>query len=259
MISNLSVVHKDAKIGKNVTIEPFAHIYGNVEIGDNTWIGSNAVVMDGTTVGSDCKVFPGAVLGAAPQDLKYAGEETYLVIGDRVMVRECCTLNKATTASNYTRIGNDTLLMAYVHVAHDCTVGNNCILANNVNLAGHVNIEDFVILGGMVPVHQFVTVGCHSMVGGGSLVRKDVPPYIKAAREPLSYVGINSIGLGRRGFEKEKINLINDIYRIIYVSGLNMTKAIVEVEANIKDCEEKDKVLTFIKNSQRGLIRGYNG
>lgn len=259
MISNLSVVHKDAKIGSNVTIEPFAHIYGNVEIGDNTWIGSNVVIMEGTRIGSDCKVFPGAVLGAQPQDLKYAGEETFLVIGDRVMIRECCTLNKATSESNYTRIGNDTLLMAYVHVAHDCIVGNNCILANSVNLAGHVTIQDYVILGGMVPVHQFVTVGCHSMVGGGSLVRKDVPPYIKAAREPLSYVGINSIGLNRRGFEKEKVNLINDIYRIIYVSGLNMTKAIAEVEANISDCIEKDKVLEFIKSSQRGLIRGYNG
>lgn len=259
MISNLSVVHKDAIIGKNVTIEPFAHIYGNVKIGDNTWIGSNVVIMEGTTIGEDCKIFPGAVLGAQPQDLKYAGEETHLVIGDRVMIRECCTLNKATAESKYTRIGNDCLLMAYVHVAHDCVVGNNCILANSVNLAGHVTVEDFVILGGMVPVHQFVTVGCHSMVGGGSLVRKDVPPYIKAAREPLSYVGINSIGLNRRGFQKEKVNLINDIYRIIYVSGLNMTKAIAEVEGNIADCEEKDKVLTFIKNSQRGLIRGYNG
>ncbi len=259
MISNLSSVHKNAKIGKNVTIEPFATIYGNVEIGDNCWIGPNAVIMDGTKIGNDCKVFPGAVLGAQPQDLKYNGEETYLVIGDRVMIRECCTLNKATAESRFTRIGNDCLLMAYVHVAHDSIVGNNCILANSVNLAGHVTLEDFVILGGMVPVHQFVTVGCHSMVGGGSLVRKDVPPYIKAAREPLSYVGINSIGLNRRGFAKEKVNLINDIYRIIYVSGLNMTKAIAEVESSIEDCEEKEKVLSFVKNSQRGLIRGYNG
>ena len=259
MISKLSVVHENAKIGKNVTIEPFAHIYGNVEIGDNTWVGSNAVIMDGTTIGKDCKVFPGAILGAEPQDLKYDGEKTFLVIGDRVIIRECCTLNRATTESMYTRVGNDCLLMAYVHVAHDCVIGNNCILANNVNLAGHVTLEDFVILGGMVPVHQFVTVGTHSMVGGGSLVRKDVPPYIKAAREPLSYVGINSIGLNRRGFEKETVTLINDLYRIIYVSGLNMTKALREVELNIPDCEEKNKVLTFIKNSQRGLIRGYNG
>ncbi len=259
MIHKLSVVDPAAKLAEGVVVEPFAHISGNVEIGEGTWIGSNVVIMDGARIGKNCKIFPGAVISAPPQDLKYKGEETFLVIGDNTIVRECCTLNRATTENYYTRIGNDCLLMAYVHVAHDCEVGDNCVLANNVNLAGHVIIQKYVILGGMVPVHQFVTVGEHSMVGGGSLVRKDVPPYIKAAREPLSYVGINSIGLNRRGFQKEKVNLINDIYRILYVSGLNMTKAILEVEDQVPDCMEKDTILNFVRSSQRGLIRGYNG
>ncbi len=259
MIHNLSVVDPSAKIGKNVSIGPFTQIYGDVTIGDNTEIAANVVIMDGARIGKDCKIFPGAVVSADPQDLKFKGEKTILEIGDRTTVRECCTLNKGTSENKITKIGSDCLLMAYVHVAHDCVVGDNCILANNVNLAGHVTIGNYVILGGLVPVHQFVRIGDHTMIGGGSLVRKDVPPFIKAAREPLSYVGINSIGLSRRGFSKQQINTINDIYRTIYVSGFNRTQAIKEVQANIPDSKEKNLVLKFISTSERGLIRGYNG
>lgn len=259
MIHPSSVVDSNAQIGNNVKIDPFVHIHGDVVIGDDCWIGSGSVIMSGTRMGNNCKVFPNAVIGADPQDLKYAGEETYLEIGNNVVIRECCTINRATVDSGTTRIGDNCLLMAYVHVAHDCQIGKNCIFSNCVNLAGHVVIEDHVILGGMVPVHQFVKVGQHAFVGGGSLVRKDVPPFVKAAREPLSYVGINSIGLSRRGFSKADISCINEMYRIIYVSGFNMTTALSQVESNVNDCAQKDIVLNFIRSSERGLIRGYNG
>ena len=211
MISNLSFVHSTAKLGENVTVEPFAYIGENVEIGEGSWIGPHATVLEGSFVGKNCKIFPGAVVGAIPQDLKYKGEKSTLVIEDNVTVRECCTLNRGTEASMTTRIGKGTLLMAYVHVAHDSYVGSNCILANNVNLAGHIEIGNQVIIGGMSAVHQFVKIGDHVMIGGGSLVRKDVPPFVKAAREPLSYVGVNSIGLRRRGYTNEQINHIQDI------------------------------------------------
>lgn len=259
MIHSLSVVHEGAKIGKGTTIEPFVHIHENVEIGDNCWIASNAVIMPGSRIGNHCKIFPGAVIGAIPQDLKFDGEETFIYIGDHTTIRECCTLNRGTSHSNMTKIGEHCMLMAYVHVAHDCLIGDHCILANSVNMAGHVAIGDYVIVGGMVPIHQFVKIGNHSMIGGGSLVRKDVPPYIKAAREPLSYVGINSIGLNRRGYSQKQLNIINDVYRLIYVSGYNMTQAITEVDIQIEDCEEKHEILKFINESERGLIRGYNG
>ncbi len=259
MIHPSSVIDKNAQLGDNVRVEPFAHIQGDVIIGDNCYVGTGAVIMDGVRMGNDCNIHAGAVLGNIPQDLKFGGEKTYLELGNNVTVREYCTLNRATGESGSTRIGDNCLLMAYVHVAHDCQIGKNCIFSNCVNLAGHVEIEDHVIIGGMVPVHQFVKIGQHSFVGGGSLVRKDVPPYVKAAREPLSYVGINSIGLSRRGFSKEDISCINEMYRIIYVSGFNMTTALSEVEANVHDCDQKDIVLNFIRSSERGLIRGYNG
>ena len=257
MTDKLTFVHPDAKIGKNVQIEPFAYISGDVEIGDNTWIGPQATVMDGTRIGNNCRIFPGAVVGAIPQDLKYKGEASTLIIEDNVTVRECCTLNRGTEASMTTKIGKNTLLMAYVHVAHDCFIGSNCILANNVNLAGHIDIGNHVIIGGISAVHQFVKIGDHAMIGGGSLVRKDVPPYVKAAREPLSYAGVNSIGLRRRGFTDEQIIHIQDIYRILFVKGTNVKKSMEIIEATVPASQEKETIMNFLIQADRGLMKGF--
>mgnify|MGYP000733402179 CR=1 FL=1 len=253
---NQNFVHPDAKIGNNVTIEPFAYIAGDVIIGDNTWIGPNATIMDGARIGKNCKIFPGAVVSAIPQDLKFEGEKTTAVIGDYTTVRECVTINRGTKDRFKTEVGSHCLLMAYVHVAHDVKVGNHVILANTANIAGHVTIEDYAILEGVVAVQQFVTIGAHSFVAGGSLVRKNVPPFIKAAREPLSFAGVNSIGLRRRGFENEVITAIEDIYRKIYVMGTNLSKSLEEIETNFDESEEKGQILNFIKTSEKGIIRG---
>jgi UDP-N-acetylglucosamine acyltransferase len=254
----LAYVHPQAKLAKNVVIEPFVNIEKNVEIGDGTWIGSNVTIMEGARIGKNCKIFPGAVIAAIPQDLKYDGEDTLVRIGDNNTIREFVTINRATKANWETVIGNNNLLMAYVHVAHDCIVGNNCILANGCTLAGHISIDDWAIVGGLSAVHQFVNIGQHSMVSGGSLVRKDVPPYTKAAREPLSFVGINSIGLRRRGFTSEKINEIQDIYRYIYLKGLNVTQALELIEATMPATFERDEILSFTARSSRGIMKGYS-
>jgi UDP-N-acetylglucosamine acyltransferase len=254
----LAYVHPQAKLAKNVVIEPFVNIEKNVEIGDGTWIGSNVTIMEGARIGKNNKIFPGAVIAAIPQDLKYDGEDTLVRIGDNNTIREFVTINRGTKANWETVIGNNNLLMAYVHVAHDCVVGNNCILANGCTLAGHINIDDWAIVGGLSAVHQFVNIGQHSMVSGGSLVRKDVPPYTKAAREPLSFVGINSIGLRRRGFTSEKINEIQDIYRYIYLKGLNVTQALELIEATMPATFERDEILSFTSRSSRGIMKGYS-
>ncbi len=253
----MNIVHPEAQIGTGVEIGPFTTISRDVVIGDGTWIGSNVVIMDGTRIGKNCRVFPGAIVGAIPQDLKYGGENTLLEIGDNVTIREYCTLNRGTKAGLVTRIGNNTLVMAYVHVAHDCTIGNHCIIANNVGLAGHIHIGDYAVLGGLTAVHQFVKIGEHAMVGGGSLVRKDVPPYVKAAREPLCFVGINSVGLRRRGFTSKQINHIQDIYRILYVQGHNTSQAIELIEATMDPTLERDRILTFIRSADRGIMKGF--
>lgn len=253
---NQNFVHPNAKIGKNVTIEPFAYVAEDVVIGDNTWIGPNATIMDGARIGSNCKIFPGAVVSAIPQDLKFEGEKTTAEIGDYTTVRECVTINRGTKDRFKTEVGSHCLLMAYVHVAHDVKVGNHVILANTANIAGHVTIEDHAILEGVVAVQQFVTIGAHSFVAGGSLVRKNVPPFIKAAREPLSFAGVNSIGLRRRGFRNEAITAIEDIYRKIYVMGTNLSKSLEEIETNFDESEEKSQILNFIKASEKGIIRG---
>ncbi|HOM90941.1 MAG TPA: acyl-ACP--UDP-N-acetylglucosamine O-acyltransferase, partial [Bacteroidia bacterium] len=225
MISPLAVVSPKAKIGNNVTIEPFTMIYDDVVIGDNTWIASNVTIYDGARIGSNCRIFPGAVISAIPQDLKYKGEQTTAEIGDNTTIREFVTMNKGTTDKMKTTLGSNCLVMAYAHIAHDCQLGNNIIMANNVTLAGHVLIDDWAILEGLVAVQQFVHIGAHSFIAGGSLVRKNVPPFTKAAREPLSYIGINNIGLRRRGFSNEDINQIQDIYRILFVQNSNIKKA----------------------------------
>lgn len=254
----LAYIHPKAVLGKNVEVSPFVSISEDVVIGDNTWIGPNVTIMDGARIGKNCKIFPGAVISAIPQDLKFAGEITTAEIGDNTTIREFVTINRGTKAYNKTVIGSNCLLMAYVHIAHDCVVGNNCILANGATLAGHIIIDDFAIIGGLSAVHQFVNIGKYTMISGGSLVRKDVPPYTKAARDPLSYVGINSIGLRRRGFSNEQISGIQDIYRVLYLKKYSVSKAIAIIEAEIPASPEKDEVLAFVNNSQRGIMKGYN-
>jgi UDP-N-acetylglucosamine acyltransferase len=253
----LSNVHPAALIGKNVHISPFVTIEADVEIGDNTWIGPNACILDGTRMGENCRIFPGAVVGASPQDLKFNGEQSILEIGNNVTIREYCTLNRGTKANWTTTIKDNCLLMAYVHVAHDCVLEENVILANNVNLAGHIHIGRYAILGGLSAVHQFVNIGDHAMVGGGSLVRKDVPPYVKAAREPISYAGINSIGLKRRGFSQESIKAIQDAYRLLFVKGYNTSQALELIDQNIPSSPEKTKILDFVRASERGIMKGF--
>ena len=253
----LAYVHPQAKIAKNVVIEPFVNIEKNVVIEDGTWIGSNVTIMEGARIGKNCRIFPGAVISAAPQDLKYKGEDTLVRIGDNTTIREFVTINRGTRANWETVIGNNCLLMAYVHVAHDCIVGDNVILANSCTLAGHIRIHDWAIIGGLAAVHQFVQVGAHTMVSGGGLARKDVPPFTKAGREPLSFIGVNSIGLRRRGFSEERINSIHDIYRIIYLKGKNVTQAVSYIEANVPVSPDRDEILSFINNSNRGIMRGY--
>jgi UDP-N-acetylglucosamine acyltransferase len=253
----LANVHPEAKIGNNVTIEPFATVQKNVVIDDGSWIGANAVIWDGSRLGKNVKVYPGASISSIPQDLKFAGEQTETFIGDNTVIRECVTISRGTTDKFKTEIGKNCLLMAYVHVAHDCLIGNNCILVNAVQVAGHVTIDDWAIIGGASALHQFVKVGAHVMVSGGSLVRKDIPPFTKAAREPLTYAGINTIGLRRRGFNSEKINEIQEIYRHIFLKGLNNSKAIEVVENAIPSSTERNYILDFIKTSERGIMKGY--
>lgn len=256
MISSLAHVSPKARIGNNVTIEPFAVIYEDVEIGDNTWIGPNVVIFPDTTIGSNCKVFPTAVLGAVSQDLKYKGEKTNTVIGNNTIIREGVTIHKGTTDKYTTRVGDNCLIMAYVHVAHDCIIGNNVILANSVGLSGHVEVQDYAIIEGMVGVSQFMVIGAHSFVAGYSQIRKNVPPYIKVAREPLQYIGVNSIGLARRGYAKEVISQIEDIYRLIFVRGHNLTNALELVEQEIAPSEARSQIIDFIRSSKDGIVRG---
>ncbi len=253
----LSYVHPEAKIANNVVIEPFVSISKDVIIEEGTWISSNVVIMEGARIGKNCKIFPGAVISAIPQDLKFKGEKTTTEIGDNTTIREFVTINRGTKSKGKTVIGNNCLIMAYVHVAHDCIIGNNCILVNSVTLAGEVIIDDWAIISGLSAIHQFVHIGSHVMVSGGSLVRKDVPPFVKAAREPLAFVGINSIGLRRRGFSNEKINEIQEIYRLIYLKGYNNAKALEIIEAEMTPSKERDEIIIFIKKSERGIMKGY--
>ncbi|HLV63272.1 acyl-ACP--UDP-N-acetylglucosamine O-acyltransferase [Galbibacter sp.] len=253
----LAYVHPGAKIAKNVVIEPFATINNNVIIGEGTWIGSNVTIMEGARIGKNCSIFPGAVISAIPQDLKYNDEDTTVVIGDNTTIRECVTINKGTTDRMKTVIGKNCWIMAYSHIAHDCVVGDHCVFSNNSTLAGHITVGDYVVLAGMTAVHQFCSIGNHAFVTGGSLVRKDVPPYTKAAREPLSYVGINSVGLRRRGYSTEKIREIQDIYRILYQKNYNNSQAVEIIEAEMEATPERDEILQFIKDSQRGIMKGY--
>ena len=253
----LAYVHPGAKIAKNVVVEPFATISSNVEIGEGTWVGSNVTIMEGARIGKNCNIYPGAVISGVPQDLKFEGEESLCEIGDNTTIRECVTINKGTAAKNKTVVGSNCLLMAYSHIAHDTIVGDNVIIGNGSQIAGEVIIHDYAILSGLVAVHQFVNIGPHVMISGGSLVRKDVPPYTKAAREPLSYEGVNSIGLRRRGFTSEKIAEIQEIYRNLYLRGLNNAKALTKIETEMPATQERDEIISFIRASDRGVMKGY--
>jgi UDP-N-acetylglucosamine acyltransferase len=254
----LAYVHPQAKVARNVVVEPFTTINNDVEIGSGTWIGSNVTIMEGARIGKNCRIFPGAVISAIPQDLKFEGEDSLTIIGDNTTVRECVTINRGTSASGKTKIGNNCLIMATAHIAHDCVLGDNSIVVNGVALAGHVIIGKYAIIGGLAAVHQFIHIGDHAMISGGSLVRKDVPPYTKAAKEPLSYVGINSIGLRRRGFSSAKITEIQNIYRILYQKNYNTSQALEIIEGEMEATPERDEITLFIRNSQRGIMKGYS-
>lgn len=253
----LAYIHPAAKIHSSVIIDPFVTIDQNVEIGEGTWIGSNVTIMEGARIGKNCRIFPGAVISAIPQDLKFKGEETFAIIGDNTTIRECVTVNRGTVARGKTVVGNNCLIMAYSHIAHDCIVGNNVIIANASQLAGEVVVDDWAVIGGGTMIHQFCHLGSHVMIQGGALIGKDVPPFVKAGREPLVYCGVNSIGLRRRNFTNEQINDIQSVYRYLYLSKYNVTDAVEQIEAELPATKERDEILMFIRNARRGIIRGY--
>jgi UDP-N-acetylglucosamine acyltransferase len=249
-MSNLAQIHTDAKIGEGVEIGPFTTIYGDVVIGEGTWIGPNVTIMDGARIGKNCRIFPGAVISAIPQDLKFAGEKTTVEIGDNTTIRECCTLNRGTKDRMTTKVGSNCLLMAYVHLAHDAFVGDNCVIANSVT------IGNWVVVEGVVAVQQFIEIGDHAFIAGGSLVRKNVPPFIKVAREPLSFIGVNSIGLRRRGYTDEQVSRLEDIYRALFVHNNSLATGVKQIVETLPESEEKQIVLAFIQRSEKGVVRG---
>lgn len=253
----LAYIHPAAKIHPSVVIDPFVTIEANVEIGEGTRIASNVVIMDGARIGKNCNIFPGAVISGIPQDLKFRGEETTATIGDNTTIRECVTVNRGTAAKGRTMVGSNCLIMAYSHIAHDCVIGNNVIISNASQIAGEVVVDDYAVIGGGTLIHQFCHLGCHVMIQGGALISKDIPPYVKAAREPIAYTGVNSIGLRRRGFTNDQIRDIQEVYRYLYLSRLNVTDALERIEAELPASKERDEIILFIKNSKRGIIRGY--
>ncbi len=253
----LASIHPNAKIAPNVIIDPFVTIEDNVEIGEGTHIMSGAVIMWGARIGRNCRIFPNAVVSAIPQDLKFHGEETLAIVGDNTTLRECVTVNRGTDARGKTVVGDNCLIMAYSHVAHDAIVGNNVIISNATQLAGEVVVDDCAVIGGGTLVHQFCHIGAHVMVQGGSRIGKDVPPYVKAAREPVAYTGINSVGLRRRGFSNETIAAIQDVYRYIYQHNLNVSDAVRRIEESVPQSPERDAIIDFVRTSRRGIIRGY--
>ncbi len=255
MISNLAFINPNAVLGENITVEPFAYIAGNVVIKEGSWIGPNCTILDGARIGKNCRIFPGAVISGVPQDMKFKGEETTAEIGDNTTVREGATVNRGTASSGKTVVGSNCLIMINAHIGHDCQVGNNCILGNGIGLAGEVKIDDWAIISGGTLVHQFSRIGGHVIIGGGSKVRMDVPPFIKADRDPLKYLGLNTVGLTRRGFGKERIDTIHNIYRALYQNGMNISQALEFIEKNFPDSADRNYIIEFIRNSERGIIR----
>jgi len=256
MKSSLAHISPNAQLHPSVEIGPFTTIHENVTIGEGTKIHSNVALYPGTIIGKNCEVYPGAVIGVIPQDLKFEGEDTTVEIGNNTIIRECVTIHRATKDKWKTSIGNNCLLMTYVHVAHDCQIGNNVILASYTGLSGHVTIDDHVILEGKVAAQQFALIGRHAFIGGASLIRKDIPPFIKAAREPLTFAGVNSVGLRRRGFSDEEIKIIEDVYRIIYIQNSNISKGLQIVKETIPDGALRNEIINFIEKSDKGVIRG---
>ncbi len=256
-IHKFSSVNPNAKIGDNVLVGPFTTIDDNVEIGEGTKIGSNVTILSGARIGKNCTIFPGAVVGAIPQDLKFHGEDTVAIVGDNTTLRECVTINRGTAAKGKTVVGNNTLLMAYTHVAHDCNIGNGVIVSNATQFAGEVVVDDFAVIGGGSLIHQFCHIGSYIMLQGGALVNKDIPPFILAAREPISYTGINIVGLRRRKFPTEIIDQIQETYRLFYNCGMNVREALQHIESEVPQSKERDMILDFIRNSDRGVVRGY--
>ena len=250
-------IHPEASIGERVTIGPFVTIDKNVVIGDDCKIGSNVTILEGARIGNGVTIFPGAVISAIPQDLKFKGEDTVAIIGDNTVIRECVTINRGTASKGCTRVGSNCLIMAYCHVAHDCVVHDHVILSNAVQLAGEVEVDNYAIIGGGTLIHQFCHLGAHVMIQGGALINKDVPPFVKGAREPLCYTGVNSVGLRRRGFDTDKIREIQDIYRYLYLSRMNVSDAVNAIRERVPQTPERDEILNFIESSQRGIIKGY--
>ncbi|WP_165044295.1 acyl-ACP--UDP-N-acetylglucosamine O-acyltransferase [Dysgonomonas sp. ZJ709] len=258
-ISTLAHVDSDAKLGENVTIEPFAFIDKNVEIGDGTIIMSGANIREGSRIGKNCCISPGAVIAGIPQDLKFRGEDTLAIVGDGTMVRECVTVNRGTASKGHTIVGKNCLLMAYSHIAHDSILGDYVIIGNATQLAGEVEVDHHAILSGGTLVHQFTRIGAHVMIQGGTRLGKDIPPYIIAGREPVCYSGVNLVGLRRHNYSNDKINEIQEIYRIIYQSGYNFTDAIKKIEQEFEKTPEMELIVEFVKSSPRGIVRGYMG
>lgn len=255
-ISSLAYIHPNVEIGENVIVEPFAYIEDNVVIGDGTRIMPHACIMSGARIGKNCTIFPNAVISGIPQDLKFENEESLAIIGDNTIVRECVTVNRGTKSRGQTIVGDNCLLMAYCHVAHDCVLKNHVIIGNTVQIAGEVEINDYAILSGGTLVHQFTRIGKHTMIQGGTRLGKDIPPFAVAGREPVSYVGINIVGLRRRGFTKEKINNIQEVYRYLYLSGYNISQAIEKIESELADTEARKEIIDFVRSSSRGVVRG---
>lgn len=258
MIKSLNFIHQNAKIKSNVSIDPFSVVHENVEIGENTWIGSNVTIMNGSRIGANCKIFPGSVIGAIPQDQKFNGEDSLAIIGNDSIIREFVTINRGTSASGLTKIGENCLIMAYSHIAHDCSIGENCILSNNSTLAGHVEIGNNVVLSGLTAIQQFCKIGDFSFISGGSMVRKDIPPFVKVARNPLIYIGVNSIGMERNQVSKGRIKMIEKTYRILFSNKYNISKALDIVKEEIRPSEDRNVILKFIEKSSLGIVRGYD-
>ena len=250
-------IHPAAKIHPSVVIDPFVSIDQNVEIGEGTHIGSNVTIMEGARIGKHCNIFPGAVISGIPQDLKFNGEETTAIIGDHTTIRECVTVNRGTASRGKTVVGSHCLIMANSHIAHDCKIGDNVIMSNATQVAGEVVIDNFAVIGGGTLIHQFCHLGEHIMIQGGAHINKDIPPFVKAGRDPIAFTGINSIGLRRRNFTNDQIRDIQEIYRYLYLSRLNVSDAVDRIEAELPATPERDLIIEFIRNSKRGIVRGY--
>ncbi len=250
-----AIVDPKAELGKEVCVGPYTIINEGVRIGDNVQIGSNVLIDSGAIIGRNCKIHHGAVLSTPPQDLKFGGEKTFLEIGENTVIREYVTINRGTKQRGKVTVGTNCFIMIYAHIAHDCIIGNNVILANSVNIAGHVEVEDYAIIGGVVPVHQFTRIGAHSIIGGGFRVPKDVPPYILAGGYPLRYMGLNIIGLKRRNFSPDTILTLKRACRILFQSEYNTSQAVQKIKSEIESLPEIKHLLEFIEKSERGIIK----